>query len=70
MKKKVDYRVVQLREERPLLSRFLITSRKRPELDLEHCLGNFECTVVHRSLFTSDEEPFACTDKMEGASQN
>ena len=45
MKKEVDGRVVQLREERSLLSRFLITSRKRLELDLEHCLGNFEFTV-------------------------
>ena len=45
MKKKVNGRVVQLREERSLLSRFLITLRKRLELDLEHCLGNFELTV-------------------------
>ena len=45
MKKKVDSRVIQLREEKSLLSRFVITSRKRPELNLEHRLGNFEVTV-------------------------
>ena len=44
-------------------SRFLITSRKGLEIDLEHCLGNFEFSVVPRSLFTSDGEPIACTDK-------
>ena len=66
----MDCRVVQLREERSLLSWFFITSRKRPELDLEHCLNNFEFTIVHQSLFTPDSEPVACTDKMEGASQH
>ena len=45
MKKKVDGRVIQLREEKSLLSRFVTTSRKRPELNLEHRLGNFEVTV-------------------------
>ena len=63
VKKKVDGRIIQLREVRSLLSRFLITSRKRSELDLEHCLGNFEFIVVLRSLFTSDGEPLACKDK-------
>ena len=46
MKKKVGGRLVQLREERSLLYRFFITLRKRPELDLEHCLGKFEFTIV------------------------
>ena len=38
--------------------RFLITSRKRPELDLENCLGNFEFSVVQKALFSTDGEPF------------
>ena len=63
MKKKLNVQVIQLREERPLLSWFLITSWKRYELDLEHSLSNFEFTVVPRSLFTSDGETPACKDK-------
>ena len=63
IKKKVDGKVIQLREEKSLLSRFLLTSRKRPEIDLERCLGNFEFSIIPRSLFTSDGEPLACTDK-------
>ena len=43
------------------MSRFLITARKRPEL--EHCSGNFEFSVVPKSLFTVDCQPFACLDK-------
>lgn len=60
---KVGEKIVQLKEEKSLLSRFLITARKRPELDLEHCLGNFEFSVVPKSLFTNDGEPLTSTDK-------
>lgn len=62
-KRKVDGKTIQLREEKSLLSRLLITSRKRPEIDLEQCFGNFEFSVVPRSLFTSDGEPIMCIDK-------
>ena len=31
-------------------------------MDLEHCLVNFEFSVVPRSLFTSDGEPIAFSD--------
>ena len=45
--------------------RFLITSRKRPELYLEDCLGNFEFSVVPKALFSTDGEPLLCTDKVK-----
>ena len=32
-------------------------------MDLKHCLGNFEFSVVLRSLFTSDGESIPCTYK-------
>ena len=51
-KSKAGDKLVQLKEEKTLMSRFLITARKRPELDLEHCIGNFEFSVVPKSLFT------------------
>ena len=63
IKTKVGAKVVQLKEEKTLLTRFLITARKRPELDLEHCLENFEFAVVPKALFTSDGQPLTCTDK-------
>ena len=63
LKSKVEGKVVQLKEEKSLLSQFLIASRKRPDLDLEYCLGNFEFSVVPKALFTTDGEPLACTDK-------
>ena len=63
MKSKVEGKVIQLKEEKSLIARFLITSHKRPELDLEYCLGNFEFSVVPKALFSTDGEPLPCTDK-------
>ena len=63
LKTKVGEKVVQLKEEKSLLTRFMTTARKRPELDLEHCFGNFEFSVVPKSLFTNDGQPLTCTDK-------
>ncbi|XP_057308922.1 uncharacterized protein LOC130647177 [Hydractinia symbiolongicarpus] len=63
IKKRVGDKVIQLKEEKTLVSRFLITARKRPELDLEHCIGNFEFSVVPKALFSADGIPLACLDK-------
>ena len=63
MKSTVQGKVVQLREEESLFTRFLITSRKRPEIDLEFCLGNYEFSVVPKALFMPDEELLPCADK-------
>ena len=30
---------------------------------MEHCIGNFEFSVVPKGLFTSDGQPLTCTDK-------
>ena len=59
----VEKKLVQLKEERTLLSRFLITARKRPEIDLEESIGNYEFTVVPHSMFTDDGQPLLSTDK-------
>ncbi|XP_057300399.1 uncharacterized protein LOC130631667 [Hydractinia symbiolongicarpus] len=65
IKKRVGDKVIQLKEEKTLLSRFLITARKSPELDLEHCIGNFEFSVVPKALFSADGIPLACLDKLK-----
>lgn len=54
---------MQLKEDKSLLTRFMITARKRQELDLEYCFGNFEFSVVPKSFFTYDGQPLTCTDK-------
>ena len=46
-----------------LVSHFLITARKRPELELEHCIDDYVFSIVPKSLFTEDGVPVACKDK-------
>ena len=65
VRKIVGEKVIQLKEEETLLSRFLITARKRPELDIESCIGNFEFAVLPKALFSSDGVPLPCIDKSE-----
>ena len=59
----VEKKLVQLKEERTLLSRFLKTARKRPEIDIEESIGNYEFSVVPKSMFTDDGEPLLSSDK-------
>ena len=62
-KGKIQNKVIQLKEEKTLLTRFLITARKRQEIDLPHFIGNFEFTVVPKSLFSPDGEYLLSKDK-------
>ena len=48
-----------------MLSRFLITARKRPEIDLEECIGNYEFSVVPKSMFSDDGQPLLTNDKAQ-----
>ena len=57
IKKKEREKVVQLKEERILLPRFLITARKRTELDLEETIGYCKFSVVPKLMFGQDGEP-------------
>ena len=52
-----------MKEEKNLMARFLLAARKRPELELEQCIGEYEFSVVPRSLFSADGQPLPCIDK-------
>ena len=45
----IDNKDVHLKEHKKLMARFLVTARKRPQLELEECLGNCEFCVVPES---------------------
>ena len=47
-------KLIKVKEERRLLQRLIIISRRRPDLDLKDCIGNYEFGIVPRSLFASD----------------
>ena len=58
-------KVVKLREERQLFVRFLIIQQSRPELVLKLALsiGEYEMSVIARSLFAVDGSLLVCKGK-------
>ena len=63
VKTKVQEKVIKLQEEKSLISRYLRASRKRPDLDIKFLVGNFEFSVVLKTLFTPDGEALMCSHK-------
>lgn len=61
----VGDKVIKLREERQLLGRFLIIQRSRPELvpKIEKAIGDFEMSIVPRSLCAVDGSLYIPPDK-------
>ena len=47
------------------MSRFIIASRVRQEIDLPDIFGNHEFTLLPRSIFSRDGNLLVCTDKSE-----
>ena len=60
---KVQNQLINIRAERKLMSRFLIATRARPDIDLPGYLGKYEFSAVPRSLFTSEGDLLPCGDK-------
>ena len=63
IKVKLKDKIIQLKEERNLMTRFIIPSRMREEIDLPALLRKYEFSVVPRSMFSSDGRLLHCTDK-------
>ena len=60
---KVGEKIVQIKEERSLVTRFLIMSHRRDEIDLRDIIGNYELSVVPQALFLQDGKPYPYLDK-------
>ena len=65
----VNKELVNLKEERKLMSRFLAALRSRPGIDLSYYLGEFEQSAVPRSLFTVHRSFLKTRDKADVASE-
>ena len=63
IKTQIGAKMVQLKEEKAFVTRFLIAARKRPEIDFSECLGNFEFSVVPKSIFSPDGQPLPSNAK-------
>lgn len=61
--KKVNNTTITLKEEKTLVTRFLIMSRQREGIDLESIVGHYELSVIPKSLFAADGQELPCSDK-------
>ena len=59
----LNKKIVRIKEERKLMSRFIIAARTRQDIDLTHYLGEYEFSVVPQSLFSSDGSLHQTADK-------
>ena len=59
----LNRKIVRIKEERKLMSRFIIAARTRQDIDLAHYLGEYEFSVVPQSLFSSGGSLHQTADK-------
>ena len=62
-KLKVGDKTVDLKEDRGLFARMLISANSRPEISLEDTIGTYELSVVARALFAADGSMHHCSEK-------
>ena len=51
---KLNDKIIKIKEECSLITRFLIMSCQRKEIDLKHIIGCYELSVVPPALFLQD----------------
>ena len=60
---KIKDQLVNIKDERKFMTRLVVASRTRPEIDLKYYLGKYEFSVVPRSLFSPNRKLLPTTDK-------
>ena len=63
VKVKVAKGFVIMKEERGMMTKWMIASKNRPEIDLQAIIARHEFTVVPRALCSADGMPHPCKDK-------
>ena len=63
VKVKVAKGFVIMKEERGIMTKWMIASKNRPEIDLQAIIARHEFTVVPRALCSADGMPHPCKDK-------
>ena len=56
-------KVVELQKDRNLFARLMMVAKSRPEIDIKEAIGQYEFSVVPRSLFANDGTMFHCSMK-------
>ena len=63
VKLKIKDKVVNLREERGMMTRLLVISRSRTGIDISGIIARHEFSVVLHALFNNEGKMIKCTDK-------
>ena len=62
----VDQKTVELKEERSLITRFLLIQKSQPDMmKLEDAIGKYEFSAIPRSLFAGNGVILTPSDKSE-----
>ena len=62
-KTNIHGKTIRFKEERNLMSRLIVAARSRPEIDISKYFGDYEFSVVPRSLFHDDGKLVPTKDK-------
>ena len=63
MKRSAGDKVVELQEDRSLFAQMMMVCESRPEINFKHEIGQYEFSVVPRSLFVADGTMHHCSMK-------
>ena len=56
-------KTVELKEDRSLFARMMMVCKARPEIDIKEAVGQYEFSIVPRSMFAADGTMFHCASK-------
>ena len=56
-------KIVELQEDRSLFARMMMVCKSRPEIDIKETVGQYEFSIVPRSLFVADGTMLHCASK-------
>ena len=62
IKTKLEGKLITMKEDRSLMQRILVISKKRRKIDLSMYILKYEFSVSPRSLFSFDRKVHPCTD--------
>ena len=65
LKVKAADKVAELQEDRSLFARMMMVRKSRPAIDIKEAVGDYEFSIVPRSLFPADGTMLHCSSIQE-----
>lgn len=56
-------KIVELKEDHSLFARMMMVCKAHPEIDIKEAVGQYEFSIVPRSMFAADGAMFHCASK-------